>query len=146
MDERLKLTNGFRWYRWIFAFIGFFALIGVIAWENVAINFTGLVVCVTLFLLFNKSRRIFFDNRNFYLLYGKSEKAIPLRTVISLKRSRGKVNSRRFWIVTYEGEGAQEKKFRFFHGPFSGTIKKLQAALKEQNPDVVIWDHPFFNH
>lgn len=146
MEERIMLTNGFRWYRWIFVFIGVFPVIGILAWENLVNNFVGLIVCAALIYLFNKSRRIYFDSRNIYIVRGKDEKEIPLRTVKSLKRSRGKVNSRRFWIVAYEAEGAQEKKFRFFSEPFGGTMKKFKAQLRQENGDVIIWDHPFFNH
>lgn len=146
MEERFRLSNGFRWFRWIFAFIGFFALIGVLAWENLAYNMTGLIICTALFLLLNRSRRIFFDSRNIYIIRGKDEKEIPLRTIRSLKRSRAKVNSKRFWIITYEADGAQEKKFRFLPVTFDSNIKKLKEYLKQHNPDVVIWDHPFFNH
>ncbi|MCB0699474.1 MAG: hypothetical protein H6551_01665 [Chitinophagales bacterium] len=146
MEERIKLTNGYRWFRWVFVFIGSFAIIGLLSGDYLVNNSIGLVICILLFYLFNKSRRIFFDSRNIYIVHGNHEKEIPLRTVKSLKRSRGKVNSQRFWIVAYEGDGAQEKKFRFFSNPFDSTIKQFKQAIKEHNAGVVIWDHPFFNH
>lgn len=146
MEERLRLSNGFRWARWVFAFIGVFALLGLLTWESPVQNIIVLVICVVLFYLFNRSRRVFFDSRNIYILRGRDEAEIPLRTVRSLKKSRAKVNNKRFWIVTYEGDGAQEKKFRFFPVTFDSNVKKLKEHLKKNNPEVVIWDHPFFNH
>lgn len=146
MEERIQLTNGYRWWRWLFVPIALIAFVGLLYWENVINNIIGLVICTVLFYLLNRARTIYFDSTNLYLVYGKEEKIVPLRAVKSLKRSAAKVNGSRYWILIYEGDGSQEKKFRFFCGPFGSTIKKFISALKSQNSNVVVWTHPHFNH
>ncbi len=145
-EERLQLTNGYRWWRWVTIPFAIIAFIGLLYWENVTNNIIVLLISILLFFLFYKARAIYFDSRNIYFVRGHDETIVPMRTVKSLKRSRGKLNGRRFWILTYEGDAAQEKKSRFFCNSMGSTIKKFKTNLQAQNPDVVIWDHPFFNH
>ncbi len=100
-----------------------------------------LILSAIFYWLWNR-RLLRHDSKNLYIRKGNTETTVPLSSVISIKRSRAKVNSSRYWILVYLDEVKEEKKLRFdsdFNKPFFN-------AVRENNPEVVIWEHPFFNH
>ena len=147
MEKRFILTHGFTRLRWIFLAIGIFIFLGIFNPDsNILLNIVLLMICGLFYFLLWNARKMRFDSTYLYIIKGKQEKAVPLRNIKSMKRSKAKVNSRRFWILEYEDEGVQQRKCRFFPYTFQDNSKEFKAAIKNVNPDVVIWEHPFFNH
>lgn len=141
------LTYGFTRMRWLFAAIGLFVVLGLFTpGANLLLNIVLLMACGLFFFLFWQARKMQFDTQYLYIIRGKDESAIPLRNVKSLKRSRTKVNNRRLWVLVYEDEGVQERKCRFLPSRFADYTKEFKAAIQAANPNVVIWNHPHFNH
>lgn len=102
-----------------------------------------LLISIGFYFLFRRSRRIYYDDKNLYLLRHKEEVIVPLTEIVSIKRSRAKVNGSRFWILIYKDKQNQEKRIRYFRTFF---VKDFHQKVKKENPAVVIWTHPFFNH
>ncbi|MEZ5016968.1 MAG: hypothetical protein R2800_07935 [Flavipsychrobacter sp.] len=146
MEERLVLTNGYRWIRWLFVPIGFGVLLELVNTDGYTLLKSGILLgCILFYFIFWSVRKIRFDNTNLYVIKGNREKLVPLKNIKKLAKSRAKVNGERFWIITFE-EDHQEKKLRYFSSFINGNNKTFKAAIQKANPDVVIWEHPFFNH
>ena len=139
--ERKVIRKGWAWAQWISIPIVFFALpteFHQYIWINLLIIAFG----VGVFFLFRRAKRLEHDEVNLYLIRGKEEKVIPFTEINSIKRSATKVNGERYWIIRYQ-DGSKERKVRYFRLFFN---KEFQKAVKDQNPAVVIWTHPHFNH
>jgi hypothetical protein len=139
--ERRVIRAGKKWVRWLMIPVVFFALpteFHSYIWVNILIIGIG----VGLFFLLSRARRLEHDDINLYIIRGKEEKVIPFTKINSIKRSAAKVNGERFWIIRYQ-DGSKERKVRYFRLFYN---KEFQQAVKDQNPDVVIWTHPHFNH
>ncbi len=146
-DERTELSNGYRWWRHILYLPILFFLMGVVSFDsNVLWMIAGLCVSIGLYILLLRSRRLRFDDQNLYVIHGQSERAIHYLAIESIKKSRGKVNGRRFWIVTYDDGSGRKRKLRYFPWDFGGVSKQFNKAVQNINSKVVIWEHPFFNH
>lgn len=146
MEKRFTLTNGFTRLRWLFLVVGIFTVqVLFIPEVNIIVPIAILMSCGLFFFLFWGARKIKFDSKHLYIIKGKREKVVPLRNVLSIKASGSKVNSRRVWVLVYEDEGVQERKCRYIPALFSDYNKEFKAAVKAANPDVVIWDHPYFH-
>lgn len=144
MEKRVIIKYGYRWMRFIFLLIAFFIVLEIISTsQDRILNFAYLMIYVMLFLLFRLSRRLQFDSKNFYIIRGNNEKIIPFISIISIKKSSSKVNGGRYWKMLYQDEFKTEHICRYF--PTLDT-KKLNESVKKVNPNVVIWEHPFFNH
>ncbi|MFD2568779.1 MGDG synthase family glycosyltransferase [Pseudotenacibaculum haliotis] len=138
---RRVIRKGWAWARWLMIPVVAFAIpqsLGSYIWINLLIIAVG----VGLFFVFKRARRIEHDDENVYIIRDKKEKAIPFTDIISIKRSATKVNGERFWKLRYK-DGAKERTIRYFRLFFN---KEFQEAVKEKNPEVVIWTHPHFNH
>lgn len=96
-----------------------------------------------LFFLFRRSRRIYYDDKNLYLIRYKTETVVSFKDIVSIKKSRTKINGSRPWILRYKNKYREEKKLRYFRMFFN---KEFHQLVKKENPSVVIWTHPFFNH
>jgi|GEM_PF-1943402 len=146
-DERTELSNGYRWWRHVLYLPILFFLMGVISFNsNVLWMVAGLCVSIGLYILLLRSRRLRFDDLNLYVIHGQVERAIHYTAIESIKKSRAKVNGRRFWIVTYDDGSWRKRKLRYFPWDFGGVSTQFNNAVRQVNPKVVIWEHPFFNH
>lgn len=102
----------------------------------------GLLVFLGLYFLFSISRRLQYDDQNFYIIRGSNERAIHFSSIISIKKTSTKVNGERYWKMVYLDEFKVERRCRFF----SSFNKDFHNKVRSVNPDVVIWTHPIFNH
>jgi len=143
-EEKKMITTGIiRWLRFPILFVSVFMGAEVLKFEE-NWSFYLLIFLILIgigYLLWNR-RRLKHDTKNLYIKRGKEETRVPLTNVISVKRSRTKVNGSRYWILIYLDEIKQERTLRFN----SSFNKPFFDAIRENNPDVVIWEHPFFNH
>lgn len=98
---------------------------------------------IGLYFLLYRARKLKYDSSSLYIIRGKKEKAVPFKKIISVKRSRSKVNGSRFWILVYSNEEGVNKKLRFFRSFFN---RDFHEKIRMAKPSVVIWNHPFFNH
>ena len=142
-QKKMITTGIIRWWRFIIAPFAFFITANMIqegtyyAWKILIIH----ILVIIVYLLW-KHRRLKFDNNNLYIKRGKKETTVPLANIISIKRSSTKVNGSRYWILIYLDAQNKERKLRFdsdFNSEFHNAVRKM-------NPEVVIWEHPFFNH
>lgn len=101
-----------------------------------------LLVSLGLYFLFTISRRLQYDDQNFYIIRGSNERAIHFSSIISIKKTSTKVNGERYWKMVYLDEFRIKHNCRFF----SSFNKEFHTRVRTVNPDVVIWTHPFFNH
>ncbi len=86
---------------------------------------------------------MYHDDKNLYVFCHKTETIIPFKDIISVKKSRARLNGSRYWIVSYKNQLKEEKKLRYFNTFFN---KEFHNALRIGNPKIVIWTHPFFAH
>ncbi|MBT3801616.1 MAG: hypothetical protein HOG05_10745 [Bacteroidetes bacterium] len=143
MKNRKTITYGIRWTRFILIPIVLGIVLEIIDTDiNRFRNFIFFLICLGMFYLLSRFRRLKHDSENFYIIHGTKEKAIHFSSIISIKRSRTKVNGGRFWILTYKEQSGKEHRCRFF----SSFNKEFFSQVKNVNPDVIIWTHPFFNH
>ncbi len=144
--ERKTLAGGIRWPRFIFAILGFFILLDVLTgFDEVLFSLSQLMLCGMLYFIFYKIRRLQFDGENLYILKGKEEIAVPLKSIVSIKKSSTKVNGQRYYKINYIDDFNIEHTRRYFPAWF-GESNNFIAAVKKANPDVIHWSHPFFNH
>lgn len=143
-EKKQMITTGIiRWWRFPLLFVAVFMASEALRFEENWSYYllTFLILTGLGFLLWNR-RRLKHDSKNLYIKRGKDETTVPLANIVSIKRSRTKVNSERFWILIYQDEIKQDQKLRFN----SSFNKPFFDAVRDNNPDVVIWEHPFFNH
>ena len=148
MSKRTTITNGVRPFRYIFGLLSVFLLLNMIqelsAGTGTLLTF---FISTILFFLLYISRWIQFDDEYIYRRYGKKEKAVSFLTIVSIKRTAAKVNGRRMWKVTFLDDEEKEKGFRFLEGNFQhGSTKEFIKKVEMVNPEVVVWEHPFFDH
>ena len=143
-EEKKMITTGIiRWWRFFIVPIVIIVASdmfdsGRYSWWKVLIL---LFLCWLVYFLW-KRRRLRFDSNNLYILRGKIETIVPLSKIISIKRSKTKVNGSRYWILIYIDEDGKKRKLRFD----SDFDKEFHETVKDNNPEVVIWTHPHFNH
>lgn len=143
-EEKLMITTGvIRWLRFPIVLVVLIFLSELLKfnsyWQYHLLFF--LIFSGLFYLLWNR-RRLRHDSKFLYILRGKTESKVLLSNVVSIKRSRAKINGSRYWILIYLDEIKEERKLRFnsdFNKPFFD-------AVRENNSEVVIWEHPFFNH
>jgi cbb3-type cytochrome oxidase subunit 3 len=143
-EKKKMITTGIiRWWRFIIAPVVFLVTANMIQ-EGTYSSWKILIILLLsgIFYLLWKHRRLKFDNKNLYIKRGKAETTVPLTNIVSIKRSRTKVNGGRYWILIYLDQLNEERKLRFD----SDFDKEFHDMVKENNPEVVIWTHPFFNH
>jgi len=140
--ERRVIRAGKAWMRWLMIPIAVFAIAHIYENPRSWVGGAVLVVSIGLFYMFQRARRIEHDDANLYIIRHKKEHVIPFTQINSIKRSSAKVNGERFWIIRYQ-DGPKERKIRYFRLFFN---KEFQQAVKDQNPEVVIWTNPHFNH
>lgn len=141
------ITNGAYHYRILFGFLTFiFISNGIGGSTNVAQDiFFGLLFGLIAFLL-HISRRVKFNETAIIRFYGKRQKITPFEKIVSIKRSRTKVNNVRLWKVDYLDEDGLAKKFRFKEGTFQhGSTKEMIKKAEAINPKIVVWYHPYFD-
>lgn len=142
MSERKQISNGYGWFRYLLIPVVLILLSDVIYGnEYWYIELPFLVLTIAAYYWLSRSRKIKYDEKNLYLIYGKKEKVIPFQDIISIKRSRSKVNGSRYWILKYQSD--KVRTVRYFRDYFN---KEFHSAVRTINPNVVIWTHPFFNH
>lgn len=143
-EEKKMITTGIiRWWRYIIAPIVLIVTASMIqhgTYSNWKIIILLLFSGIT-YLLW-KHRRLKFDSENLYIKRGNEETTVPLTNIVSIKKSSTKVNGERYWILIYVDELQQERKLRFK----SDFNKEFHDTVKKNNPEVIIWTHPFFNH
>ena len=140
LGERKVVRRGWAWARWLAIPIVFFALPTTLH-EYIWVNLIIIAFGVGIFFLFRRAKRLEHDEVNLYLIRAKKEKVIPFLDIVSIKRSSTKVNGERYWIIRYK-DGEKERSVRYFRLFFN---KEFQKAVKDQNPEVVIWTHPHFH-
>ena len=144
MSERKVISKGIAWFRYVVGAIIFFIVLTIPnSIKEVPLKLLSILILVLIFYALKKARKLQYDVNNFYIIHGEKEKIITYKNIISIKRSRTKVNGGRFWIVLYKNEDGYEKKCRFFLDFFYSDFLN---SVKAKNPSVVIWTHPFFNH
>ena len=141
------ITNGAYHYRILFGFVSFlFTSNGIGGSTNVPQDiFFGLLFGLIAFLL-HISRRVKFTETEIIRFYGRRQKVTPFEKIVSIKRSRTKVNNVRLWKVDYLDKDGLAKKFRFKEGTFQhGSTKEMIKMAEAVNPEIVVWYHPYFN-
>lgn len=144
--ERKTLARGIRWPRFIFVVLAFFIFVDtVINPSGILYNMGQIALFGMLYFIFYRLRRMQFDNDNLYIIKGGDETVVPFVSIISIKKSSTKVNGSRYYKILYKDEFNSGRTRRYFPS-FFGESKSFITAVKKANPDVVHWDHPFFNH
>ena len=143
-EKKLMINTGIiRWLRFPLLFVSIFMAAETLRFNsNWSYYLLVFLILIGLSYLLWKRRMLKHDSKHLYIKRGKDETRVPLSNIISIKRSRAKVNASRYWILIYLDEIKQERKLRFdsdFNTPFFDVVR-------ENNPNVVIWEHPFFNH
>ena len=143
-EKKKKITTGLiRLWRFPMLFVSVFMASEAFRYEGEFNGFLiALLILTGLSYLLWKRRRLKHDSKNLYIKRGREETCVPLSDIVSIKRSRTKVNGMRYWTLIYLDEIKQERKLRFN----SYFNKEFFNAVRENNPKVVIWEHPFFNH
>lgn len=143
MNEKKIISNGYSWMRYLFIPLIMVFIFGILVGDfKDGWTFVLLFISTGLYLLFKKARKLKHDDEHFYIIHDKKVKAIHFTNVISIKRSRSKVNSERYWILKYKNEGEKVNSCWFF----SSFDREFHQSVRTINPEVVIWEHPFFNH
>lgn len=143
MEKRKVVTYGYRWLRFVVIPFIIFPIFGLIeSFENWEQNLLFLVISLFLYFLFWRSRRMQHDSENLYVINGSKTKVIPFTSIISIKRSRTKINGSRFWILKYLNQLEETRTIRYN----TSFTKEFRDCVEKANPNVVIWTHPFFNH
>lgn len=140
--ERKVIRKGWRWARWLMLPVALFSIPTSLEMPYFLITNIVLVLSIGFFFLFKRAKRLEHDEINLYLIRDKKEKVIPFTDIISIKRSATKVNGERYWIIRYK-DADRERSLRYFRLFWN---KEFQQAVRDQNPGVVIWTHPHFNH
>lgn len=52
----------------------------------------------------------------------------------------------RYWKLTHTDNSKKEITRRYFTSNTRFSNKEFNETVKATNPEVVIWNHPFFNH
>ena len=142
--ERKVLKSGKAWMRWLMIPVALLSVLDIIDKPD---RFTGLIVLlisIGLFFLLKRARRLEHDELNLYIIRDKKETIVPFTDIISIKKSRAKVNGSRFWIMRYNDQKhLKTRKLRYFRSFFN---KEFLQLVRIANPKVVIWTHPFFAH
>lgn len=140
--ERKVIRKGKSWMRWLMIPVALFSIPTSTEMPYFLITNIILVGSIVLFFVLKKAKRLEHDDINLYLIRDKNERVIPFTSIVSIKRSNTKVNGERFWKIRYKDEG-QEKILRYFRLFWN---KEFHQAVRDQNPEVIIWTHPHFNH
>jgi hypothetical protein len=140
--NKKKITsNSMRWWRFIIALV-----ILIVTWDMLQEGtYSSLKIIILLILsgiiyLLWKDRRLKYDRKNLYIQRGKEETNFPLTNIVSIKKSKTKINGQRFWVLTYVDKQNIEKKLRFK----SNFNKEFHNTVTQNNPNVIISTHPFF--
>jgi hypothetical protein len=140
--NKKKITsNSIRWWRFIIALV-----ILIVTWDMLQERtYSSLKIIILLILsgiiyLLWKDRRLKYDRKNLYIQRGKEETNFPLTNIVSIKKSKTKINGQRFWVLTYVDKQNIEKKLRFK----SNFNKEFHNTVRQNNPNVIISTHPFF--
>jgi hypothetical protein len=140
--NKKKITsNSMRWWRFIIALV-----ILIVTWDMLQEGtYSSLKIIILLILsgiiyLLWKDRRLKYDRKNLYIQRGKEETNFPLTNIVSIKKSKTKINGQRFWVLTYVDKQNIEKKLRFK----SNFNKEFHNTVRQNNPNVIISTHPFF--
>lgn len=141
--ERELITTGYYGGRYIMLALSIIFGLNLISDPSSWVFAILFLITLGFFFLFRRSRRIYFDDKNLYLLRHKEEIVVPFTDIVSIKRSRTKINGSRPWILRYKDKNNIEKKIRYFRMFF---VKKFHQTVKSENPEIIIWEHPFFNH
>lgn len=138
--ERKTLSTRYYWFRFIpLPFMLLFSILYITNTSN-WLYLILLLICVSFFILFLRSRRIYYDALNLYVVRFTKETVIPLTDVIKIDRSRTKINGRKYWILTYLTRFKGERKIRYFK---SFNFKDFHDSIEAQNPEVSIWKPKF---
>ena len=143
-EKKKKITSGIiRWWRFIIALVILIVTLGMIQEGTYSSLKTLILLILTgiIYLLW-KHRRLKYDSKNLYIQRGKEETNFPLSNILSIKKSKTKINGQRFWILIYLDKQKMEKKLRFK----SNFNKEFHNTVRQNNPNVVILTHPFFNN
>jgi hypothetical protein len=140
--ERRTLNSGKSWMRWLMIPIGFFAILHVFEHPDSWLGFVVFILAIVFFFGLKRARKLEYDDINLYSIRDTKEQVIPFTSIISIKRSKTKVNGSRFWILQYEIAGEQ-RKIRYFREFFN---KEFLELVTKENPKVIVWTHPHFNH
>ena len=138
--QRIAISTRFYWFK--FLTIPFIILFLVLYIRNLDNYFyLGLLLfSIVAYFQFARSRRIYFDEENVYIVKFTSETVIPFVNIISINRSKTRLNGRRFWILKYQTKLDDTKEIRYFQ---SFNLNRFHKAVEHVNPKVEIWIHPF---
>lgn len=147
-QKHTTITNGIRPWRYLVGIWSLLTLTSLFStWPLNTITLLSFSISAVLFTLLYYSRRIVFSSTHLFKIHGNRKQAIPLTAIQSIKRTGAKVNGTRMWIVNYLNTKGKEKKVRFLEGVFQHeSTKELIQEVRKVNPNVVVWEHPHFNH
>lgn len=147
MKKTTVVTNSLRLWRYPFLVLFIFATLSCI--QNWDVTGFGSFVLWFSFLggvIAFATKRVEFDDGYLYLKRFNSQRKIALKNITAIKRSSMKVNGTRLWKIVYN-EAGFEKKILYKEGSFrSGSTREMISATRKQNSNVVVWEHPHFNH
>jgi hypothetical protein len=141
--KRETLVYGYSWLRYPMIIALIFQGFYLSHFPDIGIAYIACtLIFMGLYFVFKHARKIKHDEENLYLIRAKKEITVPFINVISIKKSRSKVNSSRFWKLKYVNDLGETKTIRFF----SDFNKEFHRLIRKENPKVVIWTHPHFRN
>lgn len=145
MKKRKKkiTSNIICWWNFIIALVILIVTSGIIQ-EGTYSSLKTLILLILngIIYLIWKHRRLKYDSKNLYIQRGKEETNFSWSNIVSIKKSKTKINGQRFWILIYLDEQKMEKKLRFK----SNFNKEFHNTVRQNNPNEIILTHPFFNN
>jgi hypothetical protein len=102
------------------------------------------LVGILIFFTF-KLKTIEFDDTTMYLLQGKTEEAISLKSIYKIKMTMTRINNISMWKIEYHDTDGKEKSTRFFPKMFYKNFIEFQNTVKSanKNVDIVNWTSSF---
>ena len=142
-DRREILTYGYSWMQYPMLAALVFQVLYLINFPNIGFYYTLCTISILcLYLTFKQARKIKYDQKNLYIIKFKKEKTIPFTNIISIKKSKSKINGSRYWKLKYSLSNQEATTIRFF----SDFNKSFHRLVRSANPDVIIWTHPHFHN
>lgn len=114
VKKREVIKQGKAWMRWIMVPFAFFSVLHFFSNPLSLKGYVAFLITVGLFYLLKRARRLEYDEKNLYIIRDKKEKVVPFTSIISIKKSRTKVNGERFWKLKYEDTLLKKKQNNSF--------------------------------
>lgn len=137
MDNRKQITNGIRWYRWIFVITASLCFLYIANGQYLEWTITSFLISLLLIRILYNSPRLELYGESLYIIRGKEEEAVSFKKISKIRKTRTKINGRRMWKVIYEDETGIKRTRRFIPIIFA-PMSNFCDGVKKTNPDVVI--------